>query len=458
MKLVKNNLATLLLVLGTVLISTYLILDVIWPAYQRPLNRTYQSKFGYPAIRRALGLSFPVQTETAQKRKIVSRQLGEGRMTSMEIHVPIVPVAKILSVSVREGQRVKKGEILAEMDTTMAKLQLDSAKLLVESAKAEVERVKLGSVTALTLERPEKEQINLDASKKEIEILRERVSLMEKLYQESAVSRAQLLDLEAKLAEAQRNLETSELGVNVSSKGLPESTAMAENVLQQQENLLQQRTVEFGYYQVRAPADGIVESALVHEGEFNQSTGAVGFIIASDLWFEGHFDQTGIGKINVGDKAQVFLEAIPQAAVEGRVTRLIPIVTYSTSGPEAHQPVRVLGTGAPEWPTTFTAVVEFPPADLSQLTPGMTGFAKIETQRDAVAVRSSAVTAITGRRGVVYVMRDGKSEPLEVVIGDASDNWTEVKAGIVEGDKVVISGHEDLVPSDKLTEASSPRD
>jgi multidrug efflux pump subunit AcrA (membrane-fusion protein) len=130
-------------------------------------------------------------------------------------------------------------------------------------------------------------------------------------------------------------------------------------LLQQQENLLQQRNVEFQYYEVRAPADGILESVLVHEGEFNQSTGEFGFIIASGVWFEGHLDQTALGKVNIGDKAQVYLEAIPQSPLEGTVTRLIPIVTYSSSGPETRQPVRVSGTGAPEWPTTFTAIIEF---------------------------------------------------------------------------------------------------
>jgi len=457
MKLVKNNRPLVLLVLATAAFAAYLVFGVILPAYQRPLNRTYESKFGYPAIRRELGLSFPVQTAPPEMRKIVTQQLGEGRVTSLEVRVPIVPVAKIVSVLVKEGVRVTKGQVLAELDTTMAKLQLEASKLLVENAKGELERVKLGSVSTLGEERPEREGINFEASKKQIEIIRERLALMQKLYKQSAVSRTQLLELESKLAEAEQVMQASKLGVTVSTKGLPESTAIAENVLHQQENLLQQRTVEMEYYQVRAPADGILESVLVHEGEFNQSTGEVGFIIASGVWFEGHIDQTGIGKVNIGDKAQVFLEAIPQKPLEGSVTRLIPIVTYSSSGPETRQPVRVSGTGAPEWPTTFTAIIEFPPQELTKLSPGMTGFARIEAQREVLSVPRAAVTAITGRKGVVFVMRDGKSETREVAIGDSWQDWTEITAGIDQGEKVVISGHEDLIPSDKLTEASAAR-
>jgi multidrug efflux pump subunit AcrA (membrane-fusion protein) len=454
MKLIRNNRYVVLLVIGTALAAAYFILGVIWPAYQRPLNRTYQSKFGYRAVRRALGLSFPVQTSPAEMHTIVTQQLGEGRVTAMQVRVPIVPVARIISVSVKEGQRVTKGQILAEQDTTLAKLQVNAAKLLVESAKNELERVRLGSNMSLGQERPEREGINLEASEKQIAIIRERLALMQKLYKESAVSRAQLLELESKLAEAEQTLRASQLGVHVSSKGLSESTAIAENILQQQENLLQQRTLELEYYQVRAPADGIVASVLVHEGEFNQTTGSDGFIIASGVWFEAHFDQTALGKVSIGDKAQVFLEAVPQRPFEGTVTRLIPIVTYSGGGPEMLLPSRVSGTGTPEWPTTFTAIVEFSADDLPRLSPGMTGFARIEAQHDALAVPRGAVTAITGRKGVVYLMRDGKSETREVAIGDSWQEWIEITAGINKGEKVVFSGHEDLTPSDRLTEAS----
>jgi HlyD family secretion protein len=457
MKLFRINYALGLLVLVTGVFATYMILGVIWPAYQRPMNRSYESRYGYPAIRRLLGLTFPVETSMPERRTIVSAQLGEGRMTSMEIRVPIVPTGRILSVPVQEGERVTKGEVLAEMDTTLAQLQVDASKLIVENAQAELERVKLSSVSTLNQERPEQEGINIEASKKQIEIAQERLALMQELYKENAISKAQLLQPESELAEAEQAMKSSQLGVDVSAKGLHESIEIADNFLQQQENLLQQRIVDLDNYKVCAPADGILESVLVNPGEFNQTTGNVGFVIASGDWFEGHLDQTAYGKVNIGDKAQVFLEAIPQKPLEGTVTRIVPIVTYSSSGPETpHLPTRVTGIGTPEWPTTFTAIIEFSPEDLAGLSPGMTGFARIEAQRDVLSVPRAAVTAITGKKGVVYVLRNGKSETREVAIGDSWMDWTEITKGITEREKVVISGQEDLLPSDRMTDTSGP--
>jgi hypothetical protein len=54
-------------------------------------------------------------------------------------------------------------------------------------------------------------------------------------------------------------------------------------------------------------------------------------------------------------------------------------------------------------------------------------------------------------------MRNGKSETREVGIGDSWQDWTEITAGIDKGDKVVISGHEDLTPTDRLRENSGGR-
>ncbi len=452
----KINTALALLVLVTGLVAAYLVLAVIWPAYQHPTNRTYESKFGFPAIRRELGLTFPVETSLPEVRKIVTAQLGEGRMTALEVRVPIVPTARIVSVPVLEGQHVTKGQVLAELDTTLAKLQVSASKLVVENAEAELERVKISTVNTLNQERPEQEGIDIEASKKQIEIARERLDLMQELYKESAISKAQLLAPESALAEAEQAMKSNQLGVDVSTKGLRESTEIAENFLQQQQNLLQQRIVDLQNYEVVAPADGIVESVLVHPGEFNQSTGGVGFVIASGDWFEGHLDQTAYGKVNVGDKAQVFLEAVPQRPLEGTVTRLNPIVTYSGGGPEGASPARVTGIGSPEWPTTFTAIVELSPEDLPLLSPGMTGFVRIEAQRDALSVPRAAVTAISGRKGVVYVMRNGKSETRQVAVGDSWMNWTEITAGLSEREKVVISGQEDVLPSDRMTDTSGP--
>ena len=440
--LIKRNKSLVLLLAATVFFATVLIVVVIWPAYQKPTNRTYESRFGYPALRRVLGQPAQIQTATAQWRNMVVRQLGEGRMTSMPIRVPIVPTDKIANVLVAEGEHVTKGQLLAELDTTLVQMRVESAKLMVESAQAELERVKLGSAYTLTQERPEREGINLEASKKQIVILRERHASMLSLFKQGATSRVQLLEVESKLAEAERDLQSSQLGLDVSSKGQPQSATIAENNLKQQQNLLRQRLVELEDYRVRAPADGVLESVLIHAGEYNQKAGEVAFVIASHLWFEAHLDQTAINKVNVGDHAEVQLEALPGEPVPGKITRLVPIVTYSTGGPESNRPVRALGTGTPEWPTTFSVIVEFSEANRRKLTPGLTGFARIESAHKALTVPAAAATIFSARQGTVAVLVDGKRIERKVTFGDQSEGWVEIMDGLGAEEVIALTREE----------------
>jgi multidrug efflux pump subunit AcrA (membrane-fusion protein) len=453
----RGNLALAALVLATVAGSAFLVGKVIWPAYQKPSNRTYASRFGFAEVQRARGVPFAVQTAPAQMRRIVTRQLGEGRVTAQPVRVPIVQRSRIASVAVQEGARVTKGQVLATLDDTLQRLTVESARLFVESAQAELERVKLGSTYNLAQERPEREGINLEASRKQIAILRERHEALQKLFTQGAVARAQVADSELRIAEADRDFQSATLGVEVSQRGQPQSVAIAENNLKRQQNNLEQALVALADCQVTAPADGIIENVLVQPGEYNQLPGSVGFVIASGLWFEAHVDQTAIHKVTAGSKAQVQLEALGGAPLEGTITRVVPIVTYSTGGPEGNRPVRALGTGTPEWPTTFSVIITLAESDHARIAPGLTGFVRIESAREALAVPLSAVTSVSAGRGLVQAISDGQRIVREVTTGDESDGWVEIQSGLHDGEIVATAGYEDLQPGDRFTAVSPAR-
>jgi len=452
-----GNFALAALVLATVAGGAFLLTKVIWPGYQKPSSRMYASRFGFAEVQRARGIPFSVQTAPAQMRRIVTRQLGEGRVTAQPVRVPIVQSARVKTVAVQEGQRVTRGQLLATLDDTLPKLAAESAQLLVESAQAELERVKLGSAYTLTQERPEKEGINLAASRKQIDILQERHQSLEKLFTQGAVARSQVADSELRLADAQREFQSATLGVEVSQRGQPQSVSIAENNLKQQQNILQQARVALDECRISAPADGIVEKVLVQPGEYNQTPGEIGFVIAAGLWFEAHVDQTAIHKVTAGSKAQVQLEALGGDALEGTIDRIVPIVTYSTGGPEGRRPVRALGTGTPEWPTTFSVIINFATADRLRVAPGLTGFARLESARDTLAVPLSAITSVSSGRGLVQTFAEGKRVAKEVTFGDESDGWVEIRGGLRAGELVAIAGHEDLQPGDRFTAVPTTR-
>jgi multidrug efflux pump subunit AcrA (membrane-fusion protein) len=453
MTISRPNLTILGLVGATLAVAVFLVGKVIAPGYTQPANGSYASRFGYLAVKRKAGTPFTVQTAIVGERPIVEAQLGEGRMAAEPVRVPVIPVGKISAVHVREGDRVAAGQLLATVDASLPQFRLESAQLELAAAEAELERVKLGSSYEMALERPKRESINLTAIQKKIALWKEKAASTKRLFDQGIISRTQYQEVQIQLAEAEKELQTSELGVSVSSEGLQHSAAIAESIAKEKKFAVAQRERELVDCEIRAPAAGVIERVLIHPGEYNQMPGESAFVIASGLWFEARLDQMAIHKVKAGDEATVHLEALPGRPLVGRVTAVVPIVTYHPGGPEASRPVRPMGAGAPEWPTTFATRIEFADEDRAQLVPGLTGFVRIEASREVLAVPMSALSSVTSSSGLVHVLEsDGLRVVRRVSTGGTRDGWIEITDGLRAGEKIIVAGHEDLEPGDHVVE------
>ena len=134
--------------------------------------------------------------------------------------------------------------------------------------------------------------------------------------------------------------------------------------------------------------------------------------------------------MNLGDRAEVRLEAFPEHPVKGEVTWINPFVNYDLGGPESTRPIRPMGTGAPEWPATFIAKITMDPESTLQILPGMTGFAVIRSETEVICLPREAVFAITAGKGLVYLVDGDKFHPREVTLGIIDGDFIEIREGI----------------------------
>ncbi|MEM6822118.1 MAG: HlyD family efflux transporter periplasmic adaptor subunit [Verrucomicrobiota bacterium] len=444
-------------VIGCGCIGLAILIKIFWPAYQQPENRMYTSKLGYANLNRQLGGKFNVETARAEPKVLTRTLIGEGYFATQNVLVPIIPLARILSVHVEEGDTVKRGQLLATLDTSKIEIKLRSAKLAVETAKAELSRVEIGSAYVLAQERPEKDQIGKTAASKHLAILKEEEQVYIKLVKKGAIPKNTLLELQKRIIVAEAELAEAQFNFDMSSRGQPKSRRIAENAIQEATNALEHRLLEFKDYKIYAPCDGIIERVLIQPAEYNQDTGKPAFVIASDLWFEAHLDQTALNHVAEGDTSIVHLEALPHHDLRGKVTKIIPVVTFNQGGPEANRPIRPRGTGAPEWPSTFKVRISIDESDLeSKLTPGMTGFAKIETQRTVVAVPLESVTSRSAGRGVIHHLTAEGWASKVVPFGIMEKGWIEIKNGITESTVVLTNGQHTLEEGDSIRIVEGP--
>lgn len=435
----------------TAFIVGVMVYRIVKPGYTNPLSRMSTSKLGYVSVMRKLGKPFPVETAVVTRREMTGRFVGEGLVRTEPIQVPVIPMARILRVHAHEGQWVKKGQLLAELDDTKARIKIEACRAAIKIAENERTRADIGTAYVLDQERPERDKIRRARLLDEHAIREAQFRMQQELRRKGVTSEAKFLESKLALVETKHQLLEIEHQLDKAERGRVHSMEIAAAAIEESTLSLQHRLAEIKDYKIFAPCDGLIERCLIHEMEYNQDPGKPAFLMASGQWFEAYLDQTAIDQFQVGDAAAIRLEARPGTVYSGRVNKIHPFVSYNLGGPETSRPIRPLGTGAPEWPATFCIEIEF--NNRGQTTvPGLTGFARIESKRETLTVPRTAVTTVSGRRGFVFVMSDNGEhyELREVTLGFENQTHYEVVEGLDVKTRVVSEGHEILEPGDRI--------
>ena len=446
---VRGNAWLSLTVAASAATGVALIVTLVLPGYQSPLSRITTSKFGYPSLYRKLKKPFAVPATQLTRRTLGHTALGEGLVRTEPVVVPIVPMGKMERVLVVEGDVVHKGQVIATVDPTKARIKVEAARAALQTARAELERVRIGSAYVLEKERPERDRIRLEGAEQETELRRKLIEMDQKLALKGYASQADILRQKIALVELEARIREARFNLGMSTQGVSQSALIAESAVREAELALEHRQVELADHDVRAIADGRVERCLVREGEFNQDPGKPGFLIASDAWFEANFDQGAYSRVHVGDEASIRLEAYPERFFRGEVEKVNPFVAYDLGGPESSRPIRPMGTGTPEWPATFAVRLRVG-RDGRPVIPGMTGFCVLRSKAEADCLPREAVSGVTSGKGLVYVIDGDRFRPREVTLGVVDGDWVEIRDGLGPDDRVIRDGYQILLPEDRI--------
>lgn len=227
---------------------------------------------------------------------------------------------------------------------------------------------------------------------------------------------ADLAAAEAQVASAAAQFET--LLIGASETELQEAQIEVEKAQleleEAQENLAQA--------QLLASIDGTVLTVEVNEGQ-KAAAGTTALTMAdlTALKLTVNVAEVDISKIQLGQPAEVTIDALPEQVFNGLVTQIAP-----TSDSEQ---------GVVNYPVT----VQLIDTDLSGVRPGMTAVATLldEDAADGWLVPTSAVIERNGNT-MVLVLRDGQPQPVRVTKVGAQGDWTIVESPELQaGDEAV---------------------
>jgi RND family efflux transporter MFP subunit len=178
-----------------------------------------------------------------------------------------------------------------------------------------------------------------------------------------------------------------------------------------------------------APFDGVVTDVAITEGKeisaATLATPAISLVDTSEIELRGFIDEIDVAMVQLGQEANILLDALPDEEINGRVTFISPIGT--------------IRAGVVSYETTIT--LENPVAGLRD---GMSATAEVVIERrdDVLWIPNRAIRG-TWENPTVVVLVDEQEEEREITLGLTDGINTEVLSGLEEGEKVVLPAAEE---------------
>ena len=358
----------------------------------------------------------PVRAERATRGDIVSTISTNGKiqpLDNFEAHAPAPTIVR--RVYVHEGDHVKAGQMLLQLDNADARAQAARARAQLRGAEASLSAVEAGG----TREEVLATQSQLAKAQTEVEAARRNLEALQRLQQKGAASAGEVEAASNRLKTAQADLKlaqgrqssrysASEVGhVRAQATQARAALAAAEDLLRRSE--------------VRAPRDGVVYSEPVRPGQF-VNTGDL-LVQVADLrtvQVLAFVDEPDIGRLQVGQQVDLTWDALPGRTWKGTLTRV---------------PATVVALGARNVGQVTCQVGN----DDMKLLPNVNVNVNIVTAKatNTLAVSREAVHQENGQR-FVYQIVDGRLERRIVQTGISNLTQVQITNGLTEGALVAL--------------------
>src|ERR1700758_2164433 len=327
-----------------------------------------------------------VQTGKAQRQDLSSIVSASGEIKPKTyVNIGANAFGKITHLYVKEGDRVRKGQLLAQLENVQSAADVAATKASLEASRTDALAAEANLNTA---------KADLNRAKADVERMRLDWDRAEGLYKAELIAKSEYETRKANGQSAEAGLEQAEARVAQARAQLDSAgrhVAQTDATLTRASDVLQ-KTV------YAAPFDGMITNLPVREGEtvvigIQNAPGSTLMTLAdmSVITAEIKVDETDIVNVQLGQPAEVTIDAIPKRVFHAVVTEIGNNAIVRSTGVATTQT-----TASSQEAKDFKVVVTLsdPPEDLR---PGLSTTAKITT-----ATRSNVVTipiqALTIRR------------------------------------------------------------
>ncbi len=330
---------------------------------------------------------------------IVKPQVGA------QVKVGTRATGTIVQLNVRVGDQVNKDQLVALIDDREIRKAIEQQQAALESAQRTLKQVELTFP-----QRVQEARATHDYLQKNYGRLRE------------LAARDYIARDDAEKAKSQAEVARFTLKRLGDEYRTQRQIAMAN--VEDRAAQLKQQEVRLTYTEIHAPMDGIVSEVTAQEGE----TMVAGLQVANlvtildpsrlEMWI--YVDETDIGKVQLGQAVEYYVDTFPNRTFHGRIDQIYP------------QPV------VKDNIVYYLAIVRILPGDAASLKPEMTTHVRVifAEKTNVLTVPNAAVKFERGKQIIYQVIGPGKVAKVDVTIGIRGEDLTEILSGVQENAEV----------------------
>jgi HlyD family secretion protein len=398
--------------------------------------------FANVKFKRQEGLA--VNVESIQKRDLQAIVSASGKIQPRTlVNISADTMGRVTDLAVEEGQRVKKGDFLLQIDPRNLTTAYNQSAASLAASRSTVEQLR----------------VSIEGARTNLKAAQDALARQQQLWKQGLTTREQLEQAqnqvkvrEAELASQERQIETQRLR------------------MQQEQAGVENAKLNLSKVRIESPITGIITRRNIEEGETvvvgtMNNAGTVLLTVAdmSVIEAEVEVDETDIPTVQLGQTAKVTIDAMPGKSFTGKVTEI------------GNSPIQASNTSSASQATNFKVKVTLD-NEITDVRPGFTCTAEITTatrqQAVSVPIQATAVREVIvdkegnivrdeskgpqrGRPTTVaaqelkpgqerkelegvFVVRDNKATFTPVKTGIAGEKYFEVTSGVNVGDQVII--------------------
>jgi HlyD family secretion protein len=360
----------------------------------------------------------PTKLAKVDKADLAKSVVATGKVEPItKVEVKSKASGIVTKLFVDAGDKVKKGQLLAQLDKVEIEAQVEQSRAGLQAAEAN-----------LTSSEADWQRSKVDAEGPDVPLLKRAYDRAVGMAKDGVVSQSALDDANKNYQMALNKQNVSKAQMTVLQAKIAQSRAQ---VAQDQANL-KQLEEQLGYTDIESPLEGVILSRDVEMGDAVSSILVLGSSATlvmtlgdtSQVYVKGKVDESDIGKVYLGQPARIKVESFKDKTFNGVVTKISPMGVEKDNVTTFEVRVSINNPGG-ELKAEMTANAEI----------------ILEEHKNVLQIPEGAIIYDKDKKASVEIpdssAKEGKRK-VAVNIGISNGAKTEVLSGLKEGDQVVL--------------------